>query len=258
MAPRPVVLRTLDIGGDKPLPYFPIEEQNPFLGWRGIRVSLDQPDIFKTQLRAMLRAGTAYNNLAIMFPMITCVSELTEAIDMLRQADVELREDGLPAVFPRIGLMVEVPAVVYQIDIMARMVDFVSVGSNDLTQYILAVDRNNDRVAKLYDGLHPAVLQVIRHVVERTHLAKRPVSICGEMAGDPAAALLLMAMGVDNLSMSLGNLLKIKWMIRTIKYQFAQELLSEVLLLNNTGVIRERLNEVLEAHGLGGLIRIGK
>ncbi len=258
MAPRPVVLRTLDIGGDKPLPYFPIEEQNPFLGWRGIRVSLDQPDIFKTQLRAMLRAGTAYNNLAIMFPMITCVSELTEAIDMLRQAYVELREDGLPAVFPRIGLMVEVPAVVYQIDIMARMVDFVSVGSNDLTQYILAVDRNNDRVAKLYDGLHPAVLQVIRHVVERTHLAKRPVSICGEMAGDPAAALLLMAMGVDNLSMSLGNLLKIKWMIRTIKYQFAQELLSEVLLLNNTGVIRERLNEVLEAHGLGGLIRIGK
>lgn len=258
MAPRPVVLRTLDVGGDKPLPYFPIDEQNPFLGWRGIRLMLDQPDIFKTQLRAMLRAGAEYPNLAIMFPMITCVSELHETLEILRQTHAELREDGIPAVFPRVGLMVEVPSTIYQIDTLARMVDFVSIGSNDLTQYLLAVDRNNDRVAKLYDGLHPAVLQAIRYTVERVHLAERSVSVCGEMAGDPAAALLLMAMGVDHLSMSLGNLLKIKWTVRTIPYDHARALLEEVLQMDNAGPIRERLNGVLEAHGLGGLIRIGK
>lgn len=258
MAPRPVVLRTLDVGGDKPLPYFPIEEQNPFLGWRGIRISLDQPDIFKTQLRAMLRAGIAYPNLSIMFPMITSVSELSEALDMLRQAHAELLEDGLPVVFPRVGIMVEVPSAVYQISTLARMVDFISVGSNDLTQYLLAVDRSNDRVAKLFDSLHPAVLRAILQIVENVHREQRPVSVCGEMAGDPAAALMLMAMGVDNLSMSLGNLLKVKWAIRTIKYSHAQELLAEVLQMDNISTIRERLNGVLEAHGLGGLVRIGK
>jgi phosphotransferase system enzyme I (PtsP) len=253
-----VVLRTLDVGGDKPLPYFPIDEQNPFLGWRGIRISLDQPDIFKTQLRAMLRAGIAYPNLSIMFPMITSVSELSEALDMLRQAHAELLEDGLPVVFPRVGIMVEVPSAVYQISTLARMVDFISVGSNDLTQYLLAVDRSNDRVAKLFDSLHPAVLRAILQIVENVHREQRPVSVCGEMAGDPAAALMLMAMGVDNLSMSLGNLLKVKWAIRTIKYSHAQELLAEVLQMDNISTIRERLNGVLEAHGLGGLVRIGK
>ncbi|MEE4376615.1 MAG: phosphoenolpyruvate--protein phosphotransferase [Candidatus Competibacteraceae bacterium] len=257
MAPRPVMLRTLDVGGDKPLPYFPIEEQNPFLGWRGIRVSLDQPDIFKTQLRAILRAGAEYTNLSILFPMITAVNELTDALAMLHSAHHELLEDGLPVVMPQVGIMVEIPAAVYQIDALAQRVDFVSIGSNDLTQYLLAVDRNNDRVAKLYDSLHPAVLQAIQHVVERVHRLERPVSVCGEMAGDPAAVLLLLAMGVDNLSMSLGNLLKVKWVIRTIPYQRARELLAEVMVMEETSLIRERLNAVLEGYGLGGLIRIG-
>ena len=258
MAPYPVTLRTLDIGGDKPLPYFPIHEQNPFLGWRGIRISLDQPDIFKTQLRAMLRAGAGFPNLAILFPMIACVNELAEALELLHHAHTELMEDGLPVVFPRVGIMVEVPSAVYQIDILARMVDFVSVGSNDLTQYLLAVDRNNDRVAKLYDCLHPSVLCAIRQIVVGAHSAERSVSVCGEMAGDPAAALLLMGMGVDNLSMSLGNLLKVKWMIRTIAFSHAQELLAETLQMDTAGSIRQRLNAVLEEHGLGGLVRIGK
>jgi phosphotransferase system enzyme I (PtsP) len=258
MAPRPVTLRTLDVGGDKPLPYFPIQEQNPFLGWRGIRISLDQPDIFKTQLRAMLRVGITYPNLSIMFPMISCVNELFEALDMLHQAHAELMEDGLSVKIPQVGIMVEVPSAVYQIDTLARMVDFVSVGSNDLTQYLLAVDRSNDKVAKLYDSLHPAVLRAILRIVECVHREMRPVSVCGEMAGDPAAALLLMAMGVDSLSMSLGNLLKVKWVIRTIKRSYAQELLTEVLQMDTTDAIRERLNGVLEAHGLGGLIRVGK
>ncbi|HXH04195.1 MAG TPA: phosphoenolpyruvate--protein phosphotransferase [Candidatus Competibacteraceae bacterium] len=257
MAPRPVVMRTLDVGGDKPLPYFPINEDNPFLGWRGIRITLDQPDIFKTQLRAMLRAGADSANLSILFPMIASVSELAEALEMLHHVHAELQEDGLPVTLPRVGVMVEVPAAVYQIDALARMVDFVSVGSNDLTQYLLAVDRNNDRVAKLYDGLHPAVLQAIRQVIEGAHAAGRPVSVCGEMAGDPAAALLLMAMGVDSLSMSLGNLLKVKWAIRSVPLAAAKAVLEQVLRMENTEPVRRRMNEVLAAHGLGGLVHHG-
>lgn len=258
MDPRPVVLRTLDIGGDKPLPYFPIHEQNPYLGWRGIRVSLDQPDLFKTQLRAMLRAGTVHSNLSILFPMISTVGELSEALELLRQARVELEEDGVSVGIPRVGIMVEVPSAVYQIDKLIRLVDFASIGSNDLTQYLLAVDRNNDRVAKLYDSLHPVVLAAIRHVVEQVRAAGRPISVCGEMAGDPAGALLLMAMGVDSLSMNLGSLLKVKWMIRSIPYGEAQALLAEVTDFDSVAAIRDRVNMFLEQHGLSGLLRVGK
>ncbi len=258
MEPHPVVLRTLDVGGDKPLPYFPISEQNPFLGWRGIRISLDQPDLFKTQLRAMLRAGAVYPNLAILFPMIGSVGELSEALDLLRCSEMELREDGVPVRTPRVGIMVEVPSAVYQIDRLVRMVDFVSVGSNDLTQYLLAVDRNNDRVAKLYDPLHPAVLLAIRQVVEGGQAAGKPVGVCGEMAGDPASALLLMAMGVDSLSMNLGSLLKIKWMIRSIRYDATQDVLAEAMRMDNAAAIREHANMFLDQQGLSSLLRVGK
>ena len=258
MEPHPVVLRTLDIGGDKPLPYFPIEEQNPFLGWRGIRISLDQPDLFKTQLRAMLRAGTVCPNLSILLPMIGSVDELSQALELLREAQAELAEDGVTVRTPKVGIMVEVPSAVYQIDKLIRMVDFASIGSNDLTQYLLAVDRNNDRVAKLYDSLHPVVLAATRHVVEQVQAAGRPISACGEMAGDPAGALLLMAMGVDSLSMNLGSLLKIKWLIRSIRYDEAQALLADVADLDRTAAIRDRANAFLEQHGLGGLLRVGK
>ncbi|MCB1769953.1 MAG: phosphoenolpyruvate--protein phosphotransferase [Candidatus Competibacteraceae bacterium] len=258
MDPHPVVLRTLDIGGDKPLPYFPITEQNPFLGWRGIRISLDQPDLFKTQLRAMLRAGAAYANLSILFPMISTVSELQDALELLRCAEMELQEEGVTVRVPPIGIMIEVPSAVWQIDPLIRMVDFASIGSNDLTQYLLAVDRNNDRVAKLYDPLHPVVLAATRHVIEQSRAAGRPISVCGEMAGDPAAALLLLAMGVDSLSMNLGSLLKIKWMIRSVRYEETQALLAEVLELDTATAIRERANIFLDQQGLSGLLRVGK
>jgi len=258
MDPHPVVLRTLDIGGDKPLPYFPIREQNPFLGWRGIRISLDQPDLFKTQLRAMLRAGAVYPNLSILLPMIGSVGELSEALELLHSAQLELLEDGLAVQTPRVGIMIEVPSAVYQIDALIQMVDFASIGSNDLTQYLLAVDRNNDRVAKLYDPLHPAVLMAIRQVIDRVQAAGRPIGVCGEMAGDPAAALLLLAMGVDNLSMNLGSLLKIKWLIRTIHYDVARQVLAEAMALNTAAAIRDRANACLDQHGLGGLLRVGK
>jgi phosphotransferase system enzyme I (PtsP) len=258
MAPFPVTLRTLDVGGDKPLPYYPIDEENPFLGWRGIRFSLDQPDIFKTQLRAMLRAGNAFPNMSIMFPMISGVGELQEVLAMLHLAYDELLEDALEVNFPRVGIMVEVPSAVYLIDKLVPLVDFVSIGSNDLTQYLLAVDRNNDRVAKLCDSLHPAVLWAIRYVTERTHRAAKIVSICGELAGDPAGAILLMGMGVDILSMGMGNLLKIKWVVRTIPHSLAQALLQEALEMDDATAIRARLNGVLEEYGLGGLMRAGR
>ncbi|MDO9322136.1 MAG: phosphoenolpyruvate--protein phosphotransferase, partial [Pseudomonas sp.] len=197
--PLPVTMRTLDIGGDKALSYFPIKEENPFLGWRGIRVTLDHPEIFLVQTRAMLKASEGLDNLRILLPMISGTHELEEALHLIHRAWGEVRDEGVDIPLPPIGVMIEVPAAVYQVRELARQVDFLSVGSNDLTQYLLAVDRNNPRVADLYDFLHPAVLQALRLVVDGAHAEGKPVSICGEMAGDPSAAVLLMAMGFDSL-----------------------------------------------------------
>ncbi|MFO6377150.1 putative PEP-binding protein, partial [Pseudomonas aeruginosa] len=154
--PLPVTMRTLDIGGDKALSYFPIKEDNPFLGWRGIRVTLDHPEIFLVQTRAMLKASEGLDNLRILLPMISGTHELEEALHLIHRAWGEVRDEGVDIAMPPIGMMVEIPAAVYQTRELARQVDFLSVGSNDLTQYLLAVDRNNPRVADLYDYLHPA------------------------------------------------------------------------------------------------------
>ena len=165
-APRPVIMRTLDIGGDKALSYFSVKEDNPFLGWRGIRVTLDHPEIFLQQVRAMLHASEGLNNLSLLLPMITSINEVEIALRMINQAHDELIEQGISVELPSLGLMIEVPAAVYQAYELARRVDFLSVGSNDLIQYLLAVDRNNPRVANLYDGLHPDVLQALNAVVK--------------------------------------------------------------------------------------------
>lgn len=257
-APRPVIMRTLDVGGDKPLPYFPVEEDNPFLGWRGIRITLDHPEVFLVQLRAMLRASVGFDNLCIMFPMISGCGELDEALNFLNQAYNELLEEGLVLQYPKVGIMVEVPAAVYLAKQLAKKVDFLSVGTNDLTQYLLAVDRNNSRVAGLYDGLHPAVLQALMQVVEGAHGEGIKVSVCGEMASDPLAVILLLAMGFDALSMNATSLPRMKWVIRQFTMEQAEELLAEVLTMDDPNVIRCYLELALEQAGLGGLIRIGK
>jgi phosphotransferase system enzyme I (PtsP) len=248
-APRPVTLRTLDVGGDKPLSYFPIQEENPFLGWRGIRMTLDHPEIFVTQLRAMLRASLGQNNLQVLFPMITSVQEFDEAMALLERAIAELVEAGEPVHRPLAGAMVEVPALLFQLDALARRADFLSIGSNDLTQYLLAVDRNNSHVADLYDTLHPAVLRALQQVVNAGHAHARPVSICGEMAGQPAAAVLLLGMGIDSLSMNAASLPRVKWVIRSFSQEQARVLLDEALTLETAPEVRRFINSALVRAG---------
>ena len=249
-APRPVTLRTLDVGGDKALPYFPIKEDNPFLGWRGIRISLDHPEIFLVQLRAMLRASQGLNNLQLLLPMVSTLAEVDDALAFIRRAHAELVEAGGDIIFPKIGVMIEVPSAVYETERIAARVDFISVGSNDLTQYLLAVDRNNARVAGLYDELHPSVLRALMQVVEGAHRHDRRVSVCGEMAGDPAAALLLIGMGMDGLSMSEASLLRIKWVVRNTTREAAHQVLQEVLEMESASSIRAHMHNVLVRMGM--------
>lgn len=257
-APRPVTIRTLDIGGDKPLSYFPVSESNPFLGWRGIRITRDNPQIFITQVRAMLRAAMGLDNLQILLPMITTLDEVDDALLLIARAHAELCDEGLDVGMPPIGVMIEVPAAVYQADALARRVQFLSVGTNDLTQYLLAVDRNNAHVAALYDDLHPAVLQALITVLAGARAHGREVSVCGEMAGDPLAAVLLLGMGVHSLSMGAGSLLRVKGVIRSMSRTRARELLRIALQCETGHAVRRLLIDALDEIGLGGLVRPGR
>jgi phosphotransferase system enzyme I (PtsP) len=257
-APRPVTIRTLDIGGDKPLSYFPVEESNPFLGWRGIRITRDHPEIFITQVRAMLRAAIGLGNLRVLLPMITTVDEVDDALQLIQRACDELEDEGYDVAMPPVGVMIEVPAAVYQADALARRASFLSIGTNDLTQYLLAVDRNNAHVASLYDDLHPSVLRALISVVAGARVYGREVSVCGEMAGDPLAAPLLLGIGVDHLSMGAGSLLRVKGVIRSISRARARELLRVALKCETGQAVRQLLVDALEQIGLGGLVRPGR
>jgi phosphotransferase system enzyme I (PtsP) len=283
-----VTMRTLDVGGDKSLPYFPINEENPFLGWRGIRITLDHPEIFLVQVRAMLRANQGLNNLEIMLPMISGVEEIDEANRLINQAFFELKaewtqdittelmsasnEDGhltlqqaqqkaqavsAKLVRPKVGIMLEVPSVIFQMEALAKRVDFFSVGSNDLTQYLLAVDRNNSQVANLYDAFHPAVLNALNNIAQQSAQYLTPISLCGELASQPAGAILLLAMGFDKISMNGHNVPRIKWVIRHISFEQAQNILDRTLTLTTAKEVHSYLNEQLEVLGLGGFIRAG-
>ena len=255
--PSPVTMRTLDIGGDKALPYFPIEESNPFLGWRGIRVTLDHPEIFLTQVRAMLKANEGLDNLRILLPMVTAIDELRSARELILRCHSEVMSEGFSAALPPIGVMIEVPAAVYLAGPLAEETDFLSVGSNDLTQYLLAVDRGNARVAGLYQALHPAVLAALCDIIDAAHYHHKSVSICGELAGDPRAAPLLVAMGFDQLSMNAGSLSVIKRVLSAFSRDELSQLLATLRPLRSAQEVLSALDQALGDRGLDIFLRRG-
>ena len=249
--PRPVTMRTLDIGGDKPLSYFPIEEENPFLGWRGIRVTLDHPEIFLGQTRAMLKANAGLEGvLRIMLPMISRLEQIEEASALIRRAHGEVEEEGFAVKTPLIGVMIEVPAAIYLTREIARAVDFLAVGSNDLTQYMLAVDRNNPRVADLFEEVHPAMLIALREIAKACHAEGKPVGICGELAGTPEGAVLCVGMGYDVLSMNAANLPLVKWVIRSVSLRDCRRILARSLRMRSSHEILAFVRRQLVEAGL--------
>ncbi len=227
---KPVIVRTLDLGGDKFISQFNLpKEMSPFMGWRAIRFCLGRPDIFKTQLRAILRASV-FGNLKIMFPMISGIEELRRAKEMVEEAKKELKGRGVAYnAGIEIGAMIEVPSAALTSDVLAREVDFFSIGTNDLIQYALAVDRTNEKIAYLYEPTHPAVLRLVKNVVEAGHRANIWVGMCGEMSSEPSLAILLLGLGLDEFSMPSASLLEIKNVIRTISYETAKKIAEEAL-----------------------------
>jgi len=247
----PVSIRTLDIGGDKELSYFPHpKEENPFLGWRSMRISLDREDIFREQLAAVLLAS-ASGKCNLMFPMISGVDEVRRIKGILEQVKEELRRDG-KAFDPEIGLgiMVEVPAAVLVAEMLAKEVDYFSIGTNDLIQYTLACDRNNPRVKKWYDPYHPAVLQSIKKVADAAAGAGKQASLCGEMAGEPINAVLLMGLGLRSFSLSAPNIPRVKEAIRSISLAQANEIGERVLRMESAQSIRSYLEAAQRDLGL--------
>ena len=257
MAGKPVTIRTLDFGPDKYPHYMKLpQEDNPFLGWRSIRISLEMADLFKVQLRAILRTG-AQGPVRILFPMISSVEELLQVKNLLAQAKDELQHEG-KAFDPwmPVGMMVEVPAAVWLAGRLAQEVDFFSIGTNDLIQYLLAVDRNNRKVASLYEPLHPAVLNAIAATVQAAQRAGKRVSMCGEMASDPLCTLLLLGLGLDELSMEPFFVPVIKRLIRSLSYTDAHSLTEEVIQLGTAREVKGRLFSVLKDFGMIELVEM--
>ncbi len=251
---RDITIRTLDIGGDKGVPYLGHggRESNPFMGWRSIRLSFEHPEFFATQLRAILRAATAAQaqadiSLRLLFPMITNLEELVYLRATVRRAESQLRLRGLEPIEVPIGMMVEVPAAALVIDQLLEFVDFVSIGSNDLVQYVMAADRDNPKVNHLCQPLAPAMLRLIWSVVKECRRANKPVTLCGEMAGQPEAAALLLGMGLDRLSMSPALVPTIKELASHITQAAASELLTEAMQLRTTTEVRQLARRFVEA-----------
>ena len=254
MKPHPVIIRTLDLGGDKFLSQFAIpKEMQPFLGWRAIRFCLARPDIFKMQLRAILRASV-HGTLKMMYPMISGKAELEQANAILAEAKDELKREG--AAFDEdleVGVMIEVPSAAITADILASEADFFSIGTNDLIQYSLAVDRTNEKVAYLYEPTHPAVLRMIRNITEAAHAAGIWVGVCGEMASEAALALMLLGLGVDELSMPPSSIPEIKYIIRAVSMEEARNISQQALRLATGKEVEEfsqaKVREILDRQG---------
>ena len=236
LAPLPVIIRTLDIGGDKPMvghPHLFPKEDNPFMGFRAIRFCLVHTDIFKDQLRAILLAS-AHGKVQLMYPMISGADELTKANAVLAECKAELRARG--QAFDEkleVGAMIEIPSAAATIDLLAQQCAFFSVGTNDLIQYLLAIDRVNDRIAHLYEPTHPAVIRTLKQIVDEAHRRNVPVSVCGEMAGGPVYAPLLLGLGIDGLSMSPAWLPSVKYLVRAMTMADARALAAEALTMSS-------------------------
>ncbi|MDA3835739.1 MAG: phosphoenolpyruvate--protein phosphotransferase [Spirochaetales bacterium] len=247
----PVTIRTIDVGGDKVIPGLDdFDEENPILGWRAVRFCLARPDIFKTQLRAMFRASV-YGKLRIMFPMISGVEELDHVLKIVQEVKRECRRDKIT--FDegiKFGSMIEVPSAALVADFIARKVDFLSIGTNDLIQYTIAVDRGNDKIAYLYQPLHPGVLRLVQMVIEKGHQAGVTVGMCGEMAADPLYAVVLLGLGLDEFSMSPAGIPEVKRIIRSVKLSEAQQLVQKIITMDSyekiNRYVRNWMNERFE------------
>ncbi|WDV08519.1 phosphoenolpyruvate--protein phosphotransferase [Lysinibacillus irui] len=244
---RPVVIRTLDIGGDKHLPYLPLqEEMNPFLGHRAIRLCLDQQELFRTKLRALLRASV-YGSLKIMFPMIATIREFRDAKAILLEEQEKLVSSGIAVSSDiEIGMMVEIPATAVMADIFAKEVDFFSIGTNDLIQYTMAADRMNEKVAYLYQPYNPAILRLIQMVIEAAHKEQKWVGMCGEMAGDELAVPLLLGLGLDEFSMSATSILKTRSLLKQLSVSEMQALAAEALQLATAEEVIEKVKQAVK------------
>jgi phosphotransferase system enzyme I (PtsP) len=244
-APYPVTIRILDAGSDKPLPYLSQSEPNPALGQRGIRLLLANPEIFLAQLRALLRANAGMGNLRLLLPMVTLPAEVHAARCLIDQAYREVSKTVAGCVLPPVGVMVEVPAAALRIDAMAGLADFVSIGTNDLAQFVLAADRTNPSLGTLCDPLTPAVLSMIALTVQGARRQGIPVSVCGEMAGDPLGALLLLGLGVDSLSVSGSAMPRIRRLIRTWSSREAQRIWEQALALDSAEAVRTLVGQAI-------------
>lgn len=244
---RPVVLRTLDIGGDKNVPCLALpKEDNPFLGVRGLRLCFDRPEIFQTQLRAALRAS-AHGDLSLMLPMVTNLDDIYQAKELINTVRQEMEEAGIPmAPKIKVGIMVEVPSVALIADLVAKEVDFVSIGTNDLCQYTLAVDRQNQRMADYYQSYHPALFRLIGYATKHFLAAGKPVSVCGELGGDPLAVPVLIGLGVRRFSMNPSSIAKVKRVITHLTIDHAQELADQVQTLATAGQVKRFLERELK------------
>jgi len=247
IVPEPVVIRTFDLGGDKIPHIIPFErEDNPYLGWRAIRLSLSLREMFKVQLRAIVRASSL-RNVSILFPMISSVDELDETLSILEEVKDEIKKEGhdynrnIP-----VGVMIEVPSAVMIADSLAKRVDFFSIGTNDLIQYSVAVDRANDRIADLFDPFHPGVLKLIKMTIDAGHNAGIPVAVCGEMGGDPAASVVLIGMGIDELSMIPSYIPPIKRIIRSISIDTARKIATETLTMETATQVKKHISDELD------------
>ncbi|MCL2284037.1 MAG: phosphoenolpyruvate--protein phosphotransferase [Fibromonadales bacterium] len=256
--PLPVTIRTLDAGGDKMLSSLNMEtEANPFMGWRSIRFCLDRKDIFKEQLKALIEAGDK-GNLKIMFPMISGITELEKAKEIYNDCCAELSAEGLCVPKIELGAMIEIPGAVMIIEEIAKRVDFLSIGTNDLIQFTLAVDRSNGKIASMYEPHHPGVLRSIKMIVDAAHNAGIPVSVCGEMAADPLSTLLLMGLGVDEFSMVSWSIMECKKIIRSVNYDEARAISAEALKFSDAGSInnflRKKYSQKIKSLGISSFI----